>query len=481
MPSLAPKDPARGPESYYADWPQRISDDLASPKFYTNKQGKKVNALDETNLRGVPVSFIRNVQNLENEQALAPRSFEGHLLPPPASTPGITGIRRFCASQWQRHKGPILVFSSQFFAALMNLCARLLELGDVDEKLHPMQLLFWRMLLTIIPCLLYVVWRQIPHGVLGSPEVRWLLAGRGFFGFFGIWGVWYSIKYLPLAEATVITFLAPNLSGYLSHIFLGDPYTRTEQLASLLALGGVVLITKPASLFSSGVEGEAAVQTALEAIANATMMATQGSNNTGSAIVEPYIPTTPERLGAIGAALLGVVGSAFTFTILRAIGSRAHPLMSVNYFGAWTVTVASSVLFLAPYLQVGQPELQFALPSSAHQWGFLLVITACGFAVQYLLTKGLAAERSNRATAMTYTHMLFAAGFDRFVWGTTMGWMSVTGCAMIIAGAVWVAAGKQEPTKGMGNDNEGDSGIEGIPMLGTELEDHDDDDTVWEP
>ncbi|KAI0192628.1 hypothetical protein EV127DRAFT_336571 [Xylaria flabelliformis] len=392
-----------------------------------------------------------------------------------------TTIRTFCVSQWRKHKAPIFVFGAQFFGALMNLFARILELGDTDTKLHPMQLLLWRMLLTCLVCSIYIIKKQIPYGVLGSPEVRPLLVPRGIAGFCGIYGMWYSIQYLPLAEATVITFLAPLLSGYWCHLFLKDPYTRTEQLASFLALGGVVLITRPTSLFSNAVPEEGAVATALEAIANVTAMATQGSETTGSAIVDsPTTPTTSERIGAIGFALLGVLGTSVAFTTLRAIGPRAHTLISVNYFSAACLIVSVSVLSLSPYLDIGQPDLRLAFPSSIRQWGFVLLITLCGFATQVLITKGLAIERSNRATAMTYTQMLFAAGFDRFVWGTTMGWVSATGCAMIIAGAVWVAAGKSGAVNEKRSEDNvdveraaamGPGGIESVPMLGGELED----------
>lgn len=362
---------------------------------------------------------------------------------------------------------------AQFFGALMNLFARLLELGEADTKLHPMQLLFWRMLLSMVVCVIYIVWQQIPHGVLGNPEVRWLLAIRGITGFFGIYGVWYSIQYLPLSEATVITFIAPNLAGYWCHILLKDPYTRTEQLSSLLALAGVVLITKPASLFSAAIRGDGTTQVVLETLVNGTAVEIQRSETTGPTMVDAHVLTTSEHLKAIGVALLGVLGTSFAFTALRAIGTRAHPLLSVNYFNSLCVMVTFSVLSLAPYLEIGQPEIHFAFPSSMYQWGLLLLVTASGLILQVLTTKGLAAERSNRATAMIYTQVLFAAGFDRLVWGTTMSWMSATGCMLIIAGAIWVATAKKGTMKRKG-DEEGPA-VENAPMLGEESEDQDDD------
>ncbi|KAI3330113.1 hypothetical protein F4824DRAFT_352493 [Ustulina deusta] len=485
MTSPAVKYPTDGPKNHYLEDLQRTTGDPAPPTPYGHREDDRqskidANLFDTSDLRRTPQRSIHR-----DGQASPARNFQGHFLlptsiraasiPPPGEVSRHTNMHRFCVSQWEKHKGSILVVSAQLFGALMNLFARLLELGDVDTKLHPMQLLFWRMLITTVGCSLYIVWQRIPYGVLGNPKVRALLVARGVSGFFGIYGIWYSIKYLPLAEATVITFLAPNLAGYWCHLFLKDPYTRTEQLASFLALGGVVLITKPTSLFSNPAQGEGAVQAALETIGNATAMI-QESDTTGAAIVDSHIPTTSERLVAIGVALLGVLGSSFAFTTLRAIGQRTHALISVNYFSSLCVIISLCVLYLAPYLHIGQPDLRLAFPSSGRQWGFLLLTTACGLAVQVLLTKGLAAERSNRATAMTYTHMIFAAGFDRFVWGTKMGWMSLTGCAMISTGAVWVAVGKgnEAAMKGTGGQDVGDARIEGVPMLGREIEDQDD-------
>ncbi|KAI3320632.1 hypothetical protein HD806DRAFT_524650 [Xylariaceae sp. AK1471] len=478
---------AAEPKSHYGDGLQHTPDYLPSPTPYGLGRDDKQKQID------TDPSHLRHLSfsPFSQDGRMSPISPQG-LFPPPTITlisphgavPTPTGIRGFFASQWRKHKAPIYVFVAQLFGALMNLSARLLELGEVDRKLHPMQLLFCRMVLTVLACTLYIIKRRIPHGVLGSPEVRWLLVARGIAGFFGIYGMWYSMKYLPLAEATVITFLAPNLAGYWCHLFLRDPYTRTEQFASLLALGGVVLITKPSSLFSGSIQEEGVVETALAALANATMIATRGSDATESAIVDPHMPTRAERLGAIGVALLGVLGGSFAFTTLRAIGKRAHPLMSVNYFSSVCVIVTFSVLSLAPFLGIGQPDLRLGLPSSIRQWGLLLFLTACGLAMQVLITKGLAAERSNRATAMTYTHMLFAAGFDRFIWGTTMGWMSAAGCTMIVTGAVWVAVGKKGATAGKeeegGRDVEravaaGAQGEEAVPMLREELEDEGDD------
>jgi drug/metabolite transporter (DMT)-like permease len=356
------------------------------------------------------------------------------------------------ASFWGRNRGVVLVAVAQLFGALMNLSARLLELEG--EGMHPFQILFARMSLTTLFSCMYAYKTHVPHFPLGPPEVRWLLVVRGFTGFFGIYGMWYSMMYLPLAEATVITFLVPSVTGYICHVLLKDPFTRKEQLASYIALAGVAFIAKPASFFSSG----GPPTTAVELVANATTPATAHSPQTTDEA------TPAQRLSAIAWALLGVLGGACALSTIRCIGKRAHPLISVNYFSVWCVIVSITALTLAPLIGIGQPDLHFALPGSARQWFLLVFLGLCGFIMQFLLTAGISGEKSNRATAMVYTHMLFAASFDRWVLGHEMGVLSLMGCGLIIGSALWVALTKKEGEKKRGDDVEPGT-VEAMPML----------------
>src|SRR3954464_9901635 len=60
-----------------------------------------------------------------------------------------------------------------------------------------------------------------------------------------------SLLYLPLADATVITFLAPSLACWACSFLINEPFTRMEQIAAYVSLFGVVLIARPISFFSS--------------------------------------------------------------------------------------------------------------------------------------------------------------------------------------------------------------------------------------
>jgi len=392
-----------------------------------------------------------------------PRAFS----PPPGQPLTRTAaLRKSCLRFWVRNKAVIFVFVAQLFGALMNLAARLLELEG--EGMHPLQLLFARMSITTLLSCLYMYWKKVPDFPLGAREVRWLLVGRGLSGFFGIFGMWYSMMYLPLAEATVITFLVPSCAGYICHVLLHDPYTRKEQIASLLAFAGVILIAHPASLFSSD---PATPPPPVNVSGNTTQP------------LEPPLGgnvAPSERLAAIGVALLGVLGGSGAFTTIRAIGKRAHPLVSVNYFSTWCTVVSTVVLTFAPVLGIGQPGLRFGFPHTFRQWCLLAFICICGFCTQFLMTAGLGLERSNRATAMVYTHMLFAATFDKLVFNHEMGLVSLFGCGLIIGSALWAAVSKKSAPEGQTSDTEAARsvvGLETVPML-TEEDSEDDENGI---
>jgi hypothetical protein len=77
----------------------------------------------------------------------------------------------------------------------------------------------------------------------------------------------------------------------------------------------------------------------------------------------------------------------------------------------------------------------------------LILLGICGFIMQFLLTKGLAAGgRGNgvRATSMIYTNMLFALALDKLIFGQSPGWWSLGGSGLILGSAVFVAVQKQQ-------------------------------------
>ena len=86
----------------------------------------------------------------------------------------------------------------------------------------------------------------IPHPLSGPPGIRHLLAIRGISGFFGacmhpprqmylrlsgLFGIYYSLIYLSLSDAMVITFLGPTTTAIAGYLILGEALSRREIVA----------------------------------------------------------------------------------------------------------------------------------------------------------------------------------------------------------------------------------------------------------
>ncbi|KAL8695267.1 MAG: hypothetical protein Q9218_000165 [Villophora microphyllina] len=292
--------------------------------------------------------------------------------------------------------------------------------------------MFARMGITLLLGSLYMWWAEVEHFPFGPKEVRRLLLARGFGGFFGLLGIYYSLMYLPLGEATVITFLAPIVACWACSVLMHQPFTRKEQVAGFVSLLGVVLIARPISFFS--------IHTGDTPVTGGAADVVPATNATASTRLESVDNvTSAQRLTAVGVALIGVFGAASAYTTIRWIGQRAHPLISVNYFAAWTTIVTTTVLLFVP-------GMDFKLPSGLRQWACLIFLGVCGFIMQIMLTAGLSYEKSSRATNMVYTQMLFALAFDKLVFDTTPGVLSIFGSSLILGSALYIAV-QQDPSK----------------------------------
>lgn len=229
------------------------------------------------------------------------------------------------------------------------------------------------------------------------------------------------------------------MAGLFSAVFLQQPYTRKEQLASLVALIGVIFIARPSFLFghsSYPSPGGKSSQPTIE-VTPVSIVTTDG---------HPMIQVTSmgdqsaaHRLTGILLAILSALGGAGSFIAIKRIGDRAHVLTTNNVFSACCTVISAAALAMAPVIGYDQPQLHFELPQDSRQWLLVSAITFCGFLTQWCLTLGLSSEgRSNKAPAMVYTGMVWTVGFDRLFFGQNMYWSSLLGCLLIVGSAVWV-------------------------------------------
>ncbi|KAI8934375.1 hypothetical protein NX059_009111 [Plenodomus lindquistii] len=410
-----------------------------------------------------------NIRFARNPDFVPARDGAFEALQTPASARTLKGrVQAF----WIANKGLALVLISQFFGTLMNVTTRMLEMEGNDGKgYHPFQILFARMAITVLCSSYYMWYKKTEHFPFGMPEVRSLLVARGLLGFFGVFGMYYSLLYLPLADATVITFLAPSLACWACSYLIAEPFTRMEQIAAYISLFGVILIARPFSFVASISHHPS--EPSSPGIPSTTTNTTTPSDKTR--LAADYNSVTPtQRATAVGVAMLGVIGAAGAYTTIRWIGKRAHPLISVNYFATWC-TLVSIVAMLT------LPGVGFLLPRYFKDWCYLVFLGICGFVMQFLLAAGLQYEKSSRATNMVYMQMLFALTFDKLVWGTTPGALSIVGSSLILGSAIYVAMNKEQPvkkTESRERERGGGDEEEGRGLMGEEGDEVDEGDGI---
>ncbi|RFU30265.1 hypothetical protein B7463_g6076, partial [Scytalidium lignicola] len=158
-------------------------------------------------------------------------------------------IRRSVLSFYGRNKDWLLVLLSQLLAVFMHGVAKALE--TEESAIDPFQILTIRMVFTLIASVYYLR-RDFPDELLfGDKRLRPLLLLRGIAAAFSAIGFYFSLVYLPLAEATVLHFLAPMGACCSMALISSGSFSPAEIASGILSLAGVVLIAQPEFLFGS--------------------------------------------------------------------------------------------------------------------------------------------------------------------------------------------------------------------------------------
>ncbi|KAJ8597255.1 DUF6-domain-containing protein [Rhizopogon salebrosus TDB-379] len=305
-----------------------------------------------------------------------------------------------------RNAGILLIISAQFFFACMSISVKMLN--RLDPPVHALEVIVVRMGVTFIGCVIYTIVKRIPNPMIGPKGVRTLLIVRGTSGFIGLCGLYWSLQYLSVADAIVLTFLAPLTTALAGCIFLKESYSIKQGVSAVCSLLGVVLIARPPFVF-----GSPAVRFAVPEV------------------------TPAERLVGVGACMIGVLGSTGAYTSIRAIGKRAHPMHMMTFYSLLSTIMAplGMIIFKIPVV----------CPRS---WTWTLLLFMIGvfcFVAQTLFTMGLQRETVSRGVTGQYVQALFAVVLEGLFLGVVPSLLSVLGAAIIISSAIYVVLAKQEP------------------------------------
>jgi drug/metabolite transporter (DMT)-like permease len=212
---------------------------------------------------------------------------------------------------------------------------------------------------------------------------RLMLFLRGVLGLAGLIAVYTSLTLMPLAEATLIQYLHPIFTAFLAWMCLGELIRKNTILCIIFSILGLLCIVQPES--AGGKE----------------------------------IPIYALCIGLIGAAI-----SAAAYTLVRYLSISEHPAVIVLYFPM----VCLPVTFFVGWDSFIIPDLS--------GWLILLGIGVATQVGQVGMTKGVALEVASRATAFSYTQIVFAAALGVVVLGEAPSVATMMGALLIILGAI---------------------------------------------
>lgn len=319
------------------------------------------------------------------------------------------------------NSGIYYLLVAQFFNTIMSLSTKLLvtdhlrdSTSDDAVSIHPFEILFVRMTITLLFSYIYTRRNNITifFKEPGFPVVKGLLCMRGFFGFIGVFGLYSSLRYLSISDSVSITFLTPLSASILAFLILKENYYKVEALCSIIALFGVLLITRPSFLHMS-----------------------QDSTEPGSGIIEG---NAHQRVVGSIYAFVGMLSASTIYIIIKRIGNRADAILSVTYFSMMVCVISFFGIVLSP-------SLHFKLPSNMRQWVLFTIIGISGFIMQYTLTLGIQREkRTSRSSLITYTQLIYGILWDVIFFKHAPDLLSIIGIIIILSCTLVATLKKQK-------------------------------------
>lgn len=247
-----------------------------------------------------------------------------------------------------------------------------------------------------IPVLEIVAARAIISGLISYADIKrknlslWghnkpLLIARGTVGAFALMFVYYAVTTLPLAEATVLQYLHPVFTAVLALFFLKEVIQRSTIACIIISLLGLCIIIQPNLQIDGGVQ-------------------------------YPWL--------SIGAGILGALGSAIAYIIIKKLTKTDDSSVIIFYFPL--VALPISIIMLGS---------DFVVPSLTAT-GLLILIGIFTQVGQVGLTKALNSADASKATAYSYVQVLFSVFIGWAYFSEVPVFTTIIGGSFIMVGAL---------------------------------------------
>lgn len=261
--------------------------------------------------------------------------------------------------------------------ALMAVCVKLVSLRGIPI----LEIVAARALVSLL-----ISWIDIKRkGISPWGSHRGLLFARGLVGALALVCVYYALVHIPLAEATVLQYLHPMFTAVLALYFLKEKIHASTILCIVLSFLGLLLISRPDFLFG-------------------------------------------EQLGplpafAVAIAVLGAFGSGVAYVLVRKLAQIEDSSVIIFYFPL--IALPFSLLMLGS---------DFVMPKG-DEWLLLILVGIFTQVGQVGLTRAMQYESAGKATAFSYTQVLFAALFGWVVFAEVPSVWTCIGAGFILLGA----------------------------------------------
>ncbi|WP_172296371.1 DMT family transporter [Pseudoruegeria sp. HB172150] len=306
--------------------------------------------------------------------------------------------------------GLMVIFT--VFLAGTTLLAKAIGTGVFGPPLHPLQVSWGRFLFAFVAISAIFAQRGEP---IRHPA--WTLHfGRSFCGWGGVSLTFASVAYIPLSDATAISFLSPVFAMLLAIPILGETVGRVRWGAAGIALVGMVILLRPGP----------------ESFQPAAMLA-----------------------------LAAAVAMGIEMIFIKRLSGREpwRQILLVNN----TIGVSVATLAMLPVWQA---------PTAA-QWAALAGIGVIMLSAQVCFVNAMARAEASLVAPFSYGTLVFAALYDLMFFGVLPDTVSILGAAVIVAGAAllaWREAMRRSDNAAAANDAESAGPLASAPSV-TSIED----------
>lgn len=262
--------------------------------------------------------------------------------------------------------------------AATTLLAKALGTDALGPPMHPFQVAFGRFLFGFLTVTTVAA---VMRPALTRPRLRLHLT-RTTLGFAGVTLMFAAAARIPLSDATAISFLNPIFCMMLAVPLLGEVVGRWRWTAAALALVGAAVLIRPG--------------------------------------VDAFQPAAFLALGAavaLGAELI----------VIKRLTGRERPIQILWVNNALGVCLAGSLAATV-----------WAAPTPA-QWAAMAALGLAMAGAQFCYTNAMARADASFVTPFSYLALVFAALYDGAIFGDWPDGVSLTGAAIILAGAALLA------------------------------------------